>query len=493
MSENPYCGIGPVPKNRTRGSMLECAMTKQVRFYGLHTVDKKTLQQARLKSTTKAYFNRLKTSVTNLKYDILAMKKKYKKMSNKTEKDALMKTMEKKNELFKTKRKELMDLEVAMGKTIVFKKKKPRESTPKPTPTKEPEPVPTPAATPKATTKTTKKKEQSENDDRIIKELRNYLIKNNIDATVEEILEKGYLKEYEKYNFVGEAVWEAMKHPCLKIGNNERMFTHPPKLRFYMDKDNYKDLKSKLKTIQQEINGAVFVLGLHPKECENLPERKQLFEDYQLLFTDEVKQLWKGIYNKLVIPKIMKEPKKETKSSSKQLSKKLETFINMLKDDLKKTDNMNKHGNKQTKVYRQFYEDMKNKYIEIIKNEFPKLEQLKAFYTDYCINNYEKNRKLDVTVCSSRNYDMFKWLTQLSQKEHAIDDFLHKYKNIGLQSLKLAYFLNKFMHIHSEGQYILLNSRINLYSLFSQALDKEYFPINKFLRDTHEYRKKKKA
>lgn len=48
------------------------------------------------------------------------------------------------------------------------------------------------------------------------------------------------------------------------------------------------------------------------------------------------------------------------------------------------------------------------------------------------------------------------------------------------------------MHIHSEGQYILINSRINLFSLFSQALDKEYDPINKFLRDTHEYRKKKK-
>jgi len=150
------------------------------------------------------------------------------------------------------------------------------------------------------------KKEQSENDDRIIKELRNYLIKNNIDATVEEILEKGYLKEYEKYNFVGEAVWEAMKHPCLKIGNNETMFTHLPKLRHYMDKDNYKNLKSKLKTIQQEINGAVFVLGLHPKECHDLPARQQLFEDYQLLFTDEVKQLWKSIYKKLNIPKISK-------------------------------------------------------------------------------------------------------------------------------------------------------------------------------------------
>jgi hypothetical protein len=65
MSEKKtYCGIGPVPKNQKRGSMLECAKKKQVRFYGLHTVDKKTLQKALLNTTTKAHLNRLKTKAT---------------------------------------------------------------------------------------------------------------------------------------------------------------------------------------------------------------------------------------------------------------------------------------------------------------------------------------------------------------------------------------------------------------------------------------------
>ena len=147
MSENKtYCGIGEVPKNQTRGSMLECAEKKQVKFWGINTVDKKTLQKALLNTTSKAYLNKLKTVVLNLKYDILAMKKKYNKLSNKTEKEALMKTMVAKNEVFLKKRKELMDLETARGQTIVYKKKKPEESTKKATP------KPTTSSSKKATT-----------------------------------------------------------------------------------------------------------------------------------------------------------------------------------------------------------------------------------------------------------------------------------------------------------------------------------------------------
>ena len=156
MSEKKaYCGIGPIPKNQKRGSMLECAEKKQVKYWGLHTVDKRTLQKALLNTTTKAHLNRLKTSVINLKYDILAMKKKYKKLTNKSEKEALKKTMEQKNEVFLKKRQELMDLETARGQTIVYKKKKPEESTKKATP--KPTPKPTTKAAPKPTTKATKK------------------------------------------------------------------------------------------------------------------------------------------------------------------------------------------------------------------------------------------------------------------------------------------------------------------------------------------------
>jgi hypothetical protein len=115
-----YCGIGTVPKNKTRGSMLECVEKGEVRYWGLRAADKKTLQ--------KAHLNRMKTSALNLKNDILDMKDKYKKMTNKTKKAELMKQMSAKNELFEKKQKEIIE----------FKKKEP-----------EPEPEPEPKTKPK--------------------------------------------------------------------------------------------------------------------------------------------------------------------------------------------------------------------------------------------------------------------------------------------------------------------------------------------------------
>jgi hypothetical protein len=125
-----YCGIGPVPRNKTRGSMLECVEKGEVRYWGLRSADKKTLQKANL--------NKLKTSVIKLKNDILDMKDKYKKMTNKSKKAELMKQMSAKNELFNKKQRELIE----------FKKKEP-----------EPEPEPDPKPEPKTKTKTRKTKE----------------------------------------------------------------------------------------------------------------------------------------------------------------------------------------------------------------------------------------------------------------------------------------------------------------------------------------------
>jgi len=92
-----YCGIGPVPRNKSRGSTLECAEKGEVRYWGLRAADKKTLQKADL--------NRLKTSAINLKYEILDMKDKYKKMTNKTKKAELMKQMSAKNNYSKKSKK----------------------------------------------------------------------------------------------------------------------------------------------------------------------------------------------------------------------------------------------------------------------------------------------------------------------------------------------------------------------------------------------------
>jgi hypothetical protein len=54
-----YCGIGPIPKNKIRGTIEECLNAKQVRYWGIEKIpknvidaqkkDKKTLQAEMLK------------------------------------------------------------------------------------------------------------------------------------------------------------------------------------------------------------------------------------------------------------------------------------------------------------------------------------------------------------------------------------------------------------------------------------------------------------
>jgi len=43
----PYCGVGKVPKGQKRGSMKECAMSGQIRYYGLKKVDPKIVEYAK--------------------------------------------------------------------------------------------------------------------------------------------------------------------------------------------------------------------------------------------------------------------------------------------------------------------------------------------------------------------------------------------------------------------------------------------------------------
>ncbi len=43
---SPYCGIGDVPKEHHRGSMRECAEKKQIRYYGIKKIDKRTIEAA---------------------------------------------------------------------------------------------------------------------------------------------------------------------------------------------------------------------------------------------------------------------------------------------------------------------------------------------------------------------------------------------------------------------------------------------------------------
>lgn len=43
----PYCGIKePIPKNKRRGNMKECALKNQIKYYGAQKVDKKIVELA---------------------------------------------------------------------------------------------------------------------------------------------------------------------------------------------------------------------------------------------------------------------------------------------------------------------------------------------------------------------------------------------------------------------------------------------------------------
>lgn len=44
-----YCGVGDVPKGHKAGTMKECAEKGQIRMYGLHKIDPKTLDLVRKK------------------------------------------------------------------------------------------------------------------------------------------------------------------------------------------------------------------------------------------------------------------------------------------------------------------------------------------------------------------------------------------------------------------------------------------------------------
>lgn len=49
-----YCGICKLPKGKRQGTMKECAELGQVRYYGLHKMDPKTLELAHAKGANKA-------------------------------------------------------------------------------------------------------------------------------------------------------------------------------------------------------------------------------------------------------------------------------------------------------------------------------------------------------------------------------------------------------------------------------------------------------
>lgn len=83
---NVYCGIGDIPKKSRRGSMKECAQTNQIRYFGLHKVDTRTIEgvkkqksDARKITTQKVNilkrFTGIKGLIKKLEGDVKYMKK----------------------------------------------------------------------------------------------------------------------------------------------------------------------------------------------------------------------------------------------------------------------------------------------------------------------------------------------------------------------------------------------------------------------------------
>lgn len=51
--KKPYCGASEIPKNKKKGTMIECSNAKQIRLYGLNKIDKRLLKAKKEKKMTR--------------------------------------------------------------------------------------------------------------------------------------------------------------------------------------------------------------------------------------------------------------------------------------------------------------------------------------------------------------------------------------------------------------------------------------------------------
>ena len=80
-----YCGIYKIPENKRRGTMKECIMSSQVRYYGIKKVDKRLIDASkRLKK--KISKKNISIKIAKLKGQKNRMYKKLKIEENKKKK-----------------------------------------------------------------------------------------------------------------------------------------------------------------------------------------------------------------------------------------------------------------------------------------------------------------------------------------------------------------------------------------------------------------------
>jgi len=95
-----YCGIEDVPKGSRRGSMKDCAEKKQIRYWGLHKIDPRTIEGGKKTSKSKdtryklgqAYI-KAKVRTEKLKDKVKYEKDKAKKKEYEKELKVMMKTL----------------------------------------------------------------------------------------------------------------------------------------------------------------------------------------------------------------------------------------------------------------------------------------------------------------------------------------------------------------------------------------------------------------
>jgi hypothetical protein len=93
MSDDIYCGIGKVPKNKKMGSMKECGEANQIRQYGIKKVDKKLIDSILAEKQRKSSsVGKLETKAQKLGEDFVILKAKIKKLQSKIEYETDKKT-----------------------------------------------------------------------------------------------------------------------------------------------------------------------------------------------------------------------------------------------------------------------------------------------------------------------------------------------------------------------------------------------------------------
>jgi len=101
--ENKFCGVGKVPKGKTRGSMIDCVKKSQIRYYGLKKIDP-TLIAAKISTGP---------SIKDVRRDMIVIKARYNKLVSKL-KVAL--SQERKEEIFKEIKQVQKEFEAAKSK-----------------------------------------------------------------------------------------------------------------------------------------------------------------------------------------------------------------------------------------------------------------------------------------------------------------------------------------------------------------------------------------